>query len=638
MKKTPKSFKFEIEHNPYEVLVYNPSSTKDKTIVFPTLHVNGDLCFYDLLAPYINKGYKVMIFKLLNKGDRVLVLNYYAKVFSALISYSIEEKIIKKEKLIVMGFGLGALVASYLQTSKIKNISKYILISPFNNYKDDYLLSRNLPSFKTPTYIFFGQFDSLVNVDSRFAMFDRAKNNPKVVFSTYPATSHFLYYKEDLSREVEKKYRKHNYDVIVGDSKKDIEAFIPKEVHYNERFYSHLDKIINDEPLPKRVALLIDVFPLFVNGVAIVVKLLKEELDKLGYESYVVALWDKKYPLDNLPKDIIPVMSNTARLIKGHKDLHLLKNLSFQRNAKALTTFGFDYLHLHTEYSMGQIALWLSKYTGIKMLYSYHTLWKLYYEHKFGKLIGDITYKTARKFVFSRVYKECPVVTVPSLKSYDILFKESKAKDIRILPSSIDFQRFEISKDDLEEVKKLKKQYGLKNKKVLGYIGRVSTEKNIVETLEYIEKIKDEIPNIVFMIVGMGDAINALKKTIKKLDLDSYVIFVGEVEYEKLKYYYALFDVFVTASNFETQGLTYFEAATSGTLILAKDDRAIEDVFIDKYNAYVYKDFNQWAERLEKALFGNNKTIIENAKKTMKKYSVDKWTNKIIDIYKEINK
>ena len=139
------------------------------------------------------------------------------------------------------------------------------------------------------------------------------------------------------------------------------------------------------------------------------------------------------------------------------------------------------------------------------------------------------------------------------------------------------------------------------------------------------------------MIVGAGDAVKLLKKTIKKLDIEDNVIFVGEVDNTKLKYYYSLFDVFVTASNFETQGLTYFEAASCGTLILAKKDKAIEGIFEDKVNAYIYEGFDQWIERLEKALFSNNKKIIDAAKKTMEQFAPDKWAKKILNIYQELN-
>ncbi len=634
LRKEPKSYKFELDHNPYEVLSYNNTSTKGQAIVFPVFHYQGENQYMDLLNPILDGGYHVIVVKFLNKGDRVLFFNYYVGILARLILEAIQHKIIKNESIVFMGFGVGALLASYMEQSKLRGITKFILISPVNRYKDEYSISQNVEKYRVPTYIFYGQNDSVVTVESKFSIFEKGKDNPKVTFFSYPVCGHFLYYKDTLSLKVENEFHKDDYDLFIGETR---QSYIPDEVKYNEKFFEHLFAVLEDKPLKKRIGLLTDCFPLFVNGVSTVINLLQVELEKLGYETYIVALWDKKAPYDQLPPSYIPILGTTPLFIKGHKDLHLLKTFSYQKNAKALAMFGFDYLHLHTEYSMSQIALHLAKYTGIRMVYTYHTLWKMYYEQKFGKFGGDITYTAAKELFFSKVYKECPTIIVPSRKSYEILTEDSGAKDVRIIPSSINQERFKMSREDLAEVNKLREKYNLKGKKVIGYVGRVSTEKNIVETLHNISQIKAEIPNIIFLIVGTGDAVKLLKKTIKELNIEENVLFVGEVENTKLKFYYSLFDVFVTASSFETQGLTYFEAACCNTLILAKKDKAIEGIFEDGVNAYIYEDFYQWVERIEKALFNNNKKITDAAKETMKKYTPEKWAKKMVGIYKELN-
>ena len=93
----------------------------------------------------------------------------------------------------------------------------------------------------------------------------------------------------------------------------------------------------------------------------------------------------------------------------------------------------------------------------------------------------------------------------------------------------------------------------------------------------------------------------------------------------------------MTASNFETQGLTYFEAALCGTPILAKADKALDGVFTDGENALIYHNYTEWVSRLEKALFGDVRLIVKNAKKTMQNYSSDKWAKQLEAIYKELN-
>ena len=223
------------------------------------------------------------------------------------------------------------------------------------------------------------------------------------------------------------------------------------------------------------------------------------------------------------------------------------------------------------------------------------------------------------------------------MKSYDYIRQESNVRDVRIIPTPVNFDKFTTNKDDRDKINKLKTQFKLKGKKVLGYVGRVSTEKNITETIYNISRIINEIPNLVFMIVGVGDALSALQKYAKKLGVNDNIIYVGQIPYDELKLYYSLFDVFVTASSFETQGLTYFEAAACGTLILAKKDRAIEGLLEDGVNAYIYEDIYQWAEKLEKALFKDNKELIENARATVKKFTLNKWVKQLEKIYKELN-
>ena len=630
----------ELDHNPYEVSFYNIGSKKaDQTIIFPIFHYEGVRQYFDLISPIIDKGYRLVVINLLTKKDRVLFFNYYFQIFSRIVSELIENNMIAEdEKLTLMGFGLGAYLVSYCQIKHLVNASKLILVSPINHYRDEFQLSRFIEFIDVPTFIHFGQSDSVIDEDTRYRIFEKGHLNPLVHFSSYPICGHYLYYKDILSIRLENVYRDNNYDMFIGDNNKYKTSALPQTSVINERFYNYLFNEIDDIPNKKRICLLTDVFPLFVNGVNIVIELLKKELEKLNYDVYVAALWNSKVSFKELPDDFyIPVRANYAFMIKGHRELEMFENFNFNKQAKVLSTFGFDYLHLHTEYSMGQIALRLARFTGVKLLYTYHTLWNLYYQNKFGKLMGDITYKAAKRLLFSHIYKSCEIITVPSKKSYDILKSEIDKDNIRIIPSAINVARFDLTKEDNKIIKDLKEKYHLKDKKVLGYVGRVSLEKNIIETVEYISRVKESIPNIVFMIVGVGDAIASLKKAAEKYSIEDRLIFVGEVENSKLKYYYALFDVFVTASNFETQGLTYFESAASGTLILAKKDKAIEDIFFDKQNALIYDSFEQWKERLEIALFQKNDDIIKNAKKLMNKYSSDKWAKQILSIYKELN-
>lgn len=633
-----------VDHNPYPVTVFaNDKRKNKKLIIFPVFIYQGEQQYRDLINPLVKSGYRVLTISLLEFGDLVLSLGYYYRTIESLLEmvYS-RGLIVDDDELILMGFGIGANIVSHLQSYKSEALkfSKMILISPVNHYKDEYHISNVVENFKIPTHIFFGQFDSVNSVKERFAIFQAGRDNPNVHFTAYPAVGHYLYYKNKTSLEFERLYNSSGFDMLLGDTKsKSRVTFLPSENLLNEQFFKHLTDVLEDIPSPKRIALLTDSSPLFINGVQTVVELLKSELDKLGYETYVVALWKEHDDFGLLPTPFhIPVIASYAKMLKNHKELMLLKTFKVKQNAKMLALFGFDYLHLHTEFMMGKIAVELAKITDINMPYTSHTLWKLYYENKFGKFGGDFLYALSKVLLLNHVFRDSPVIIVPSKKSYDMLRANYNIpKIIRIIPSAINKDRFAMTDKDKQKVEKLRKQYKLKDKVVFGYVGRVSAEKNIGETIDYISRIRFVYPNIVFMIVGAGDASESLKEIAKKHGLEKRVIFVGQVENTDLKYYYPLLDVFVTASTFETQGLTYFEAATSGTLILARKDKAIEGVFEDGRNAYLYSNYEEWKERVIHLLHNDNSHIILEAKQTMKEFGQDEWAKRILEIYQELN-
>ncbi|MCG7201985.1 MAG: glycosyltransferase, partial [Candidatus Phytoplasma mali] len=79
-----------------------------------------------------------------------------------------------------------------------------------------------------------------------------------------------------------------------------------------------------------------------------------------------------------------------------------------------------------------------------------------------------------------------------------------------------------------------------------------------------------------------------LEKKAKKLNLDDKIIFLGFVAYDKLGIYYQLGNVFINASLFETQGLTYIEALAASLPCVVRFDQALEGVIKHEQNGFFY--------------------------------------------------
>lgn len=81
------------------------------------------------------------------------------------------------------------------------------------------------------------------------------------------------------------------------------------------------------------------------------------------------------------------------------------------------------------------------------------------------------------------------------------------------------------------------------------------------------------------VIAGNGPDLKVLQEQVERLTLEDYVIFTGDVVHEDVGNYYRMADLFVSASDTETQGLTYIEALAAGTRCVVYDTDYTEHVF-----------------------------------------------------------
>ena len=118
--------------------------------------------------------------------------------------------------------------------------------------------------------------------------------------------------------------------------------------------------------------------------------------------------------------------------------------------------------------------------------------------------------------------------------------------------------------------------------------------------------------------------------------LSNSTIFTGAVPRDDMPYYYALGNVFVTASTTETQGLTVIEAMASGIPVVAINDESFSNTVIDGLNGYLFNKKNDYLKKIS--------TLIENqeiydkmkaqAKITANEHSLKYYAEKILDVYK----
>ena len=98
-------------------------------------------------------------------------------------------------------------------------------------------------------------------------------------------------------------------------------------------------------------------------------------------------------------------------------------------------------------------------------------------------------------------------------------------------------------KKDSSKIEEKRRILGLKNKKVILYVGALEKRKRVENLIVVFEKLKREVPNIVLLIIGDGPERARLERLVSVRKISS-CFFLGEV-IEGVSTYFLLCDVFV---------------------------------------------------------------------------------------------
>lgn len=135
-----------------------------------------------------------------------------------------------------------------------------------------------------------------------------------------------------------------------------------------------------------------------------------------------------------------------------------------------------------------------------------------------------------------------------------------------IIPNAIDLDRFDFD-TKIREV--TRKQLHIDDKFVVGHAGRFCYAKNHEFLIEIFKSIKEQEPNAVLVLFGVGELMDDVKVKVHSLNLDNDVIFYGATnEMERM---YQAMDVFLMPSRFEGLPVSGVEAQASELPIVFSD-------------------------------------------------------------------
>lgn len=340
-----------------------------------------------------------------------------------------------------------------------------------------------------------------------------------------------------------------------------------------------------------KILITTDWYKPIVNGVVTSVLNLKRELEERGHEVRVLTLSETgaSYKENEVyyvrSVDLSNIYPN-ARAAVPCSNPHM----------KELVNWNPDVVHSQCEFMTFAYAVKISRKCGCPLLHTYHTIYADYMHYLPGMLGRHTAGRRAgQKAVaeFSRnILKRTDWVIAPTGKVKDILRGYQVKKEISVVPSGIDLRKFRKTLSE-EERNKRKEALGIPaENKVLVSVGRLAKEKNLEEILNYFTSVLAEgTENLTLLIAGDGPNKENLEALSRELGIEKNVCFTGMIAPEEVWVYYQLGDVFVCASNSETQGITYIEALASGVPALCRKDKCLEGVIADGCNGFQYESY-----------------------------------------------
>lgn len=284
----------------------------------------------------------------------------------------------------------------------------------------------------------------------------------------------------------------------------------------------------------------------------------------------------------------IPITVDGARIVPCHSTdtVFPLDNWVFNRTASSMVAdIEADVYEAHAASGNGPLKALRKRKVKVPFIQTVHGV--LADEYLQAKQTGGLSFRenlaNLLMWQLSRVEAEAArnadlVVTVSNYSKKRIveLYGADEAK-IRVVPNGVDPEKFKPTGTGNET----KEKYGLSDKQVVLFVGRLIPRKGLHYLIEAAKTIVKEKPETAFVIVGKGPLRDHLAAVLERLKLSRNFSFLGDVDDDALRSLYSCADVFALPSIQEGQGIALLEAEASGTPVVAFNVSGVKEAVSD---------------------------------------------------------
>lgn len=382
-----------------------------------------------------------------------------------------------------------------------------------------------------------------------------------------------------------------------------------------------------------KIGIFTDAYEPHISGVTTSIKMLKTALEKMHHEVYIVTanLDNNKFIYDK--KNKIIYLSGIKTGIYETK----LTGIYSKKAMKIIKEWNLDVIHSQTEFGVGYFSRIVAKKLSLPIVHTYHTLYEDYVHYVTHGHFDNFAKKLAIKITKYYCEKRCDELIVPTDKIKDLFInKYNIIKQVNVIPTGIDIDKFKITPSMKKNIQTIKNKYKINDTDfIIGSVGRIAPEKSFDKLLYNIKDMIKVNTNIKVLLVGGGPDLDNLKKLTKKLNLENYVIFTDKIDYDLVPTYFNIFNVVVSFSKTETQGLTIIEGLAASKPTLCIEDDSFRAMIEPNYNGYLFKNDTEFKDYIFKLMNDQKlyKDMSTNARNSTYKYSKEVFAADILKVY-----
>lgn len=294
----------------------------------------------------------------------------------------------------------------------------------------------------------------------------------------------------------------------------------------------------------------------------------------------------------------------------------------------------FDVVHSHSPFILGTVGARWAKYSGVPLIFTFHTLYHRYIHHT------PVPPVVARPYTLEKLKNYtalCDHIVAPSHAIERVVHRFRPGVTTSVIPTGVNLARFEGGNRESG-----RERYNISaEERVLVYVGRVSIEKNLHFLLRSLAPILGERsqPGTRLLIVGDGPAKKSLSDLAQQLQISEQVIFTGFLNDQSLLDCYAAGDVFVFASRTETQGVCIAEALATGLPCVVVGAMGAGEAITDEVEGFVVPPHAERFCNATRRLLEDDALrarMQEAARRKAKLYSLGRSVGALSDLYKEV--